>query len=520
MPCFRRADKLIMAIGRWCLLLFAATKASAATLDTIGVTLARSIDPSLLGSGVPVAQVEADSPGWEVNPAAVGQPQSLFTWQSANGSSATFPNALGTESWHANEVGKLFFGTTDGVAPGLQHIDSCEAVHFAGDVVPSQLPIGACIVNQSFVYVSQIPSVDQGYDNYAARYNVLFVSGAGNDGPVKSPATSYNGLAVGAYGGSSSIGPTSDGRCKPDICAPASMTSFSTPLAAGSASLLLQAAIRGDGGSNTVALATNIALVKALLLNGAQKPSGWSNSAVIPLDHRYGAGVLNVYESWRQLRGGRHSAGASTQVSVGGAHPPPVPAGIITHRRGWDYTNLTSTITQDGIRHYFFEATGASNRLFNLRVTLMWNRHRNETTINDLNLFLYNASNSIMVASSQSLVDNVEHLYVTNLPPGTYNLQVFKSGGFAGRVTNDETYALAFDFGPSEPARFENTTVFAGNFQSTLSGEPNQDYLIQGTTDFLNWNSVTTNQTSSAGTASFSGNATPSLKFFRALELP
>jgi hypothetical protein len=520
MPCFRRADILIMAIRRWCLSLFAAANAGAATLDTVGVTLTRSFDPALVGSGIPVAQVEADSPGWEVNPPVVGQPQSLFTWQSASGSASTFPNALGTESWHANEVAKLFFGAIDGVAPGPQHIDSSEAVYFAGTVVPSQVPIGARVVNQSFVYVSQIPSVDQDYDNYAARYNVLLVSGAGNDGPVKSPATCYNGIAVGAYGGASSIGPTSDGRSKPDICAPAPMTSFSTPLVAGSAALLLQAAIRGDGGPNTVAITTNIAFLKALLLNGALKPSGWSNSSVMPLDQHYGAGMLNVYQSWRQLRGGRHSAGASAQVPVGGAHPPPVPPGIITHRRGWDYTNLTSTVTQDAIRHYFFEAAGASNRLFTLTATLAWTRHRNETAINDLNLFLYNTSNATLVASSQSLVDNVEHLYVANLPPGSYNLQVLKAGGLAGRVTNDETYALAFDFGPPEPAHLNNPQTIAGDFQASLTGEPNQDYRIQSSSDFMAWATVSTNRTSSAGTISFSVNAAPSLKFFRALELP
>src|SRR5687767_15582601 len=34
---------------------------------------------------------------------------------------------------------------------------------------------------------------------------------------------------------------------------------------------------------------------------------------------------------------------------------------------------------------------------------------------------------------------NVEHLCVTDLPPGQYNLQVFKSGGAIKRVTNNET---------------------------------------------------------------------------------
>jgi hypothetical protein len=413
----------------------------------------------------------------------------------------------------------LYFGASEGVAPGVQHVESYEAVYFTSEVVPPQVATPARVINQSFIFTSQIPTVDQDYDNYAARYNVLFVSGAGNDGAVKSPATCYNGLAVAAYGGLSSVGPTTDGRSKPDITAPASMTSFSTPLVAGSAALLLQAAMRGDGGSNNIAQATNIALLKALLLNGAQKPPGWSNSTTAPLDSHHGAGVLNVFQSWRQLRGARHLPGATTQVGLGNGHPPPSPIGIITSRRGWDFSTNTSTVIQDGIKHYFFQAQGASNRLFNLTVTLVWNRRLNQSAVNDLNLFLYNAANGTLIASSQSLVDNVEHLYVTNLPPATYNLQVLKTGG-PFRVSNDEAYALAFDFGPSEAARFSGAKVLAGNFESTLVGEPNEDYLIQRTADFLNWTPVTTNRTMSGGTTNLSFGVTQPATFFRALELP
>jgi hypothetical protein len=52
-----------------------------------------------------------------------------------------------------------------------------------------------------------------------------------------------------------------------------------------------------------------------------------------------------------------------------------------------------------------------------------------------------------LIASSTSPVDNVEHLFIRDLPPGRYDLQVLKNGGTSGkRVTNNETYALAFEF--------------------------------------------------------------------------
>src|SRR5262249_1545219 len=147
---------------------------------------------------------------------------------------------------------------------------------------------------------------------YAARYGTLFITGAGNSGSVSSPATCYNGMGVAAYGGNSSIGPTSDGRSKPDITAPASLTSFSTPQVSGAAAVLLQAANRNDAGAGTAADAGDARTLKALLMNGAEKPSDWAHTATAPLDARYGAGVLNLWNSYRQLRGGKQAFAIST----------------------------------------------------------------------------------------------------------------------------------------------------------------------------------------------------------------
>jgi hypothetical protein len=53
-------------------------------------------------------------------------------------------------------------------------------------------------------------------------------------------------------------------------------------------------------------------------------------------------------------------------------------------------------------------------------------------------------SNGSLVATSTSAVDNVQHVFVPQLPPGRYDLEVLKHGG--AYVSAAETYALAFDF--------------------------------------------------------------------------
>ena len=244
------------------------------------------------------------------------------------------------------------------------------------------------------------------YDNYAAQYKTLFVSGAGNGGAtirsIIRRQRCYNGIGVAAYGGGSSIGPTLDnGRAKPDITAPGTAeTSFSTPYVAGAAAVLMQAGLRGDGGSDTNS-AADIRTVKALLLNGAIKPADWTNGAASPLDARYGAGVLNVFNSYEQLAGQRQTNFVSASVSTGAAHPPTGATNTIGVLSGWNFTNLTSSSSSDEVNHYYFNVTnGVSNAAFTATATLVWNRQQNKSSINNLQLFLYNAANSNLVPSA------------------------------------------------------------------------------------------------------------------------
>jgi hypothetical protein len=450
----RMAGRLIAAF-----LVMGAT-ASAADLDMMGLILLRAATTNLDGSGVRVAQIEALAnsnmpPPFEVNPAVVALPVDKFAYftgpptAATPASSSTFPNALGSASGHAGAVGSYFYGMAGGMSTNIQHVDNYEANYFFFTVVPGLTAIDDRIVNQSFISPGstngQRQIYDSNYDNYAAQYNTLFISGIGNGGAVNSPSTCYNGIGVGAYGGASSTGPTPDnGRSKPDIVAPAAVTSYSTPRVSGSAAILLQAGLRGDGGADTNA-AVDARVLKALLLNGAIKPANWLNPSPSPFDPRYGSGVLNVFNSYNQLAGGKNGYIESGSVSIGGDHPPLGATGNVNSLSGWDLNTSSSTVLSDGINHYYFDLRAASgDAAYTATATLVWNRQAFQTGINNLDFYLYDAVSGNLMGASTSVVDNVEHLHIPRLPQGRYDLQVLKRGGTV--VSLSETYALAFEF--------------------------------------------------------------------------
>ena len=430
----------------------------AAYLDTIGVTLLRTMTTNLNGAGITVGQAEAslstNSPIWEVNPGVVGRPTNLFTYFSGSPpdylsvmATNNFPNLLGAESGHADIVAGYFYGLPGGVATNVAHVNNYDADTFISYYVNQGHAISERIVNQSFTDGVYDTNVDQIYDNYAAQNGVLFVTGAGFGGqPVYSPATCYNGIGVGSTAYNSPDGPTPDGRSKPDLVASdAPETSYTTPQVSGAAALLMQAGLRGDGG-NATNLAVDIRTLKALLLNGAVKQSDWTNSPSTPLHPLYGAGMMNVFNAYSQLAGGKRSYIASFSVATNSPHPPTGATGTISVLNGWDFNTNSSSATTDGVNHYYFNVTNeANNAQFMVTATLVWNRHKNKTAINNLDLFLYDTASSNLVLCSTSRVDNVEHLWQPQLPQGRYDLQVVKNGG-TNVVSNAESYALAWAF--------------------------------------------------------------------------
>ncbi len=488
--------RIIPAVAVAAGLFFGSAGLRAQTMDIIGVTALRGAITNLNGAGIRVAQPEAGDGAvgnWEVNPATVNQPTNLFTYISTLGSATTYPNLVGAESGHAGEVGRQFYSPVYGVATNVAHVDNYEANYFINTIVNTLTPINGSIVNQSFADpdTNSQATYDLRYDNYAAQFKTLFISGAGNDARVEPPSTCYNGISVGAFwngGNVGGAGPTPNGgRCKPDITAPNVYTSFSTPLVSGVAALLAQAALRGDGGSDTNS-AFDLRTIKALLLNGAVKPANWTNANSSPLDARYGAGVVNALNSYMQLAGGKQNYSVTNKVSVGAVHPPTGETGTVAVLSGWNFsTNVSGRSNSPGsqndtIHHYYFNVSNSSPAVrFTATATLVWLRQQSQTAINNLNLFLYNTANSNLVVSSTSAVDNVEHLYVTNLAQGRYDLQVWKAGGNNTAVVSaSEPYALAWEFVPPPVLAISGGTNRALNWPLYPQG-----FLVEARTNLI-----------------------------------
>ena len=444
-----------------CLLWGRAARGSNA--DTIGATELQQADPTLTGAGIAVIQAEAPvgTNASEVNPASAGLSPSIFTYLNDSGSIATsFANSVGSESGHADTVASNLAG----IAPGVSSIDNYNANYYYNIVASGRTPSSfssslhnARIVNQSFVDTNRANTLSDDYywDYYAARNNVLFVSAAGNSvSPPQPPSTAYNGICVNAYSLSPATSDAAGGRSIIGLTAPGSYTSFATPVVSGAAALLLQAASRGDGGTGTATAASDSRTLKALLLNGAAKPTGWSHTDTQPLDSVYGAGMVNVYQSWLELKAGNQTAAASS-----GTNSALQPSGNLRSSSGWNLGSLPNGTTTN---HYFYTAPATGGSSDTLTATLDWNVTNWDISanplFNNLDLALYDTSTNSLVSISDSTVDNLQHLYATNLVPGDiYDLRVYEtSSSLNGGV---QAYGLAYADGPGFSPVPEPSTI-------------------------------------------------------------
>ncbi len=451
--------------------------------DTIGLTDLLTREPSLNGSNLRVALVEAqqnpaNSGKYQPNPASASQPASKFSFFDTNNlypAAGNYDSAK--QSSHANLVANHYFDLNTGVATNVSEIYVFEANYFYNTLIQSGTNINSKVVNQSFVFGNINSLVDRNYDHYADQHQTLFVNGLGNgSAAITSPATSYNSIAVGREDLLHSSGP-SDNRSKPEIIAPGTATSYATPYVSGSAAVLIEAASTPleHGGTGTANTASDIRTIKALLLNGAVKDSSWSHSDTRPLDTRRGAGLLNINQSHLQLQGGKHNPTFSASVSSNTTPTPPnSQSGNVSSLIGWNFASITNSFfsSNDRVDNYYFDIPAGTSPLYDVTATLTWHRQNNQSEINNLDLILYNANSGAVIEQSISTIDNTEHIHTRDLPAGRYVIQVIKRK--SGNVSLTEDYALAFDFStPAPDAPSALTATAAPNLEIDLAWTDN-----------------------------------------------
>lgn len=454
---------------------------SSAESAEIGLTALLAIKPTLLGTGVNVAQIEADSTntstnGWGYEPAPETSASKITYYgfePSGETSTGAYTSPLPFPSYnplyasgHATIVANIFYNGAGTVSPDVSKIGSYDAWSFWNYVV---MPLNATqysIFNQSFAYTGssagQLDNYNYGYDQYINKFNTVIVSAVGDGAStvtgtpaptnqINAPATCYNGIGVGAFNGNTGIGPTYDGRCKPDITSPGGETSFSTPVVAGCCAILKQ--VLPDSDSR---------LVKALIMNGAVKTSGWKkeNGSTQPLDYTMGAGVVNILNSYNLAVSPKLNVSSTSYNNTTSIENPNL------GQLGWDFNTITSLSTTLATNHYAFTIpiNSANNYNYQASIMLVWNVQitTNGEALNNLTLSLYNAA-GVLIAQSNSLKDNVQHIYVS-VPPGDYDLQVTKLA--VNQVSIKETYALSVSFTPIVPV---NPVLTATEIKAALA---------------------------------------------------
>ena len=306
----------------------------------------------------------------------------------------TFVDASGVsprnESSHATTVGQLFFGNSSSMSSGVSNIQ----VYFADDFVfnrqkslqagvnPMPIP-SLSVMNHSYIASGFTPDraldANARLDYTVARDRFTSVVALGNGGALPQIyGQSYNSIVVGLSNGGHSQGVTNvgvPGRVKPDVVSPQGTTSFATPIVSSAATMLHQVA--NDFGMSS---ARNSEAMKAIIMAGATKDTLpiWSNTSTRPLDSVYGAGQLNVYNSFRILEAGETNGVLSVPITNTATN-----SGL----RGWDFgASITS-----GIPQYWNFNVSEGQSISEASILLTWNaQYKDANGDFDSNLSLAN----------------------------------------------------------------------------------------------------------------------------------
>jgi len=413
-----------------------------------------------------------------------------------------------TYSGHATGVAKLFFGNSSSLSPAIAQVNVYGSNRFLAktlnygtswaEEVMSHAYIGSFgdTVNDQTKEVTETKQEKserycRAFDYSSSVGNILHISGANNGASSNLPhiwSHAYNNITVGRTDGLHSAGTVQSGyhgtdRQKPELVNPQSTTSSATGATASIAGLL-----RAQAETHS---STNAALsltLKSILLAGADKNKfeSWDNTTTRPIDEVYGAGETNILNSFRIL----HAAEATANSAV--------------DLYGWDYgttsdsSDIVYTIT---IPSYASNAQISANLSWNRTITRERVKGSFVTSYDelaDLSLTLKDSGGNI-IFTSNSAVDNLEHIWQTGLTPGNYTLTVNKS---SGANTN---YAIAWRVDlqtEKSPVSFARTSL--SNTVSFSDLAPSHSYILQRSSNLTFWTDVITK--TSDGSGAFSHN--------------
>jgi hypothetical protein len=385
------------------------------------------------GSGMPVGLVE--SGGTTYFPSVDHGSGDFTAATDPFGTVTNFIDGSGgnkSVSSHATSMALWFVGNSTSLAPAANTVTVHEANYYLNNILraPYGTPAGTQNVRvQNFSWIGsydQTPNDDnppteqetaeavaalRRFDYVIDRDNTTAIVGIHNktEPLPQLLGQSYNSIAVGKTNGIHSSGLTSFvnyglGRSKPDIVAPQETSSAATA-SVSSAATMLHSAVSGTNAAKSE-------VMKAILMAGATKTEfpSWTRTPSQPLDDKFGAGELNVFNSYLITHGGQH-AGSAGQTTNAGTY-------------GWDYGNALPGLS-NAIKYKFVVPTGKTAP--DLSILLTWNvevpgSFSSQTLAN----FDMKLTNSLGQTIDQSLstVDNVEHIYLTNLTPGNYTLTI------------------------------------------------------------------------------------------------
>jgi len=482
--------------------------------DDIGYTMLQAeLGISLPdGSGVTVTQVEAISgDSWMPDYTDL-----QFSGKTMNYHTGETP---GIYSAHATSVGKRFFGNTLSIAPGISTIDCYSADYWLeSDFIRTGYP-GKPLYSASRVanhsWIGHADDADEDSDILRRLDWVIetdeFIQTVGiRNGSVNRPllCSAFNTIAVGCSDGDHATGsaPVNDSmddvylpeRTRPDIVIPLNSTSAATPVVASASAMLVGAGHNNtdlstdpevlsttNRNGDTIYNAERSEVIRAVLMAGADRyiinDSGSvitsyrvdpANQTANGLDKRFGAGQLNIYNSYYALFAGEQNSFEDDPSSQGGIGP-----------YGFDYDPSFggSSGSNDEASYYFT----ADSRSLILSVSLVWNLYINggtfsfngSATLHDLDLFLRDVTdpgNPLLIASSGSSLENTENLRILLENGHDYEIQVTPADG-----SFEWDYALAWhtfflesDLDGDGDVGGVDLAAFSDAFGSSV-GEPN-----------------------------------------------